>query len=83
MKDDGCVKPMNASIDCLPGVFVFRFPIDEGMEAVGEIYKSIRDTLGDNGNVIGIPNFSSLEYLTREELLEVREVIDKCIDGSE
>lgn len=73
----------DTSIDCLPGVFVYRFSFENGLEAAGEIFHSIRKVLGEYSNVIGIPNNDTLEFMTKEQLLEVRDRIDRLIDGRE
>lgn len=79
----GCARIMSASIDCLPGVFVYRFPLNEGFEAAGNTFSMIKNALKEIGTVIGIPDSNSLEYLTREELLKIREIIDEYIEGVE
>lgn len=71
----------DSSIDCLPGVFVYRFSFENGLEAAGEIFHSIRQALGEHGIVVGIPNNDTLEYMTKAQLLEVRNSIDELIDG--
>lgn len=75
------------SIGCLPGVFVFRFPLgQEDLETVNKIYQKVRSDLIDYGQVIGMPDFATLKFLQKNELVSLRAEIDNClkqIDRSE
>lgn len=59
---------------------MYRYPIGvEDYDVIVDNYRYVYNALSDYGNVIGIPTYASLEYLTKDELSSIRDYIDSYI----
>lgn len=62
------------------GILVFRFDMDKfSVESASRLFKKIREAVGNDVEVVAIPNDCSLEKLTKKQLQAVKNSIDELL----